>query len=194
MISFYRVFAMLILGIQCSLASAIESSPEMKVNLIDLRGGSDVLQERVRESAQIMAKVLNSSEFQNEVLKFTCPLTGKNEFLDRDGLPLQQTPGEVLETIRLGREDDSSSSNSTADIRVRLEFHWLEVGHYTDGWIVQNTRVVSGMKAAEISGNLTHEWMHALGFEHSYKRSKAWPCTVPYAVGALAGAIAEKLF
>jgi hypothetical protein len=38
---------------------------------------------------------------------------------------------------------------------------------------------------ADIAGTLAHEWMHLLGFTHSFRDSSLRSLSVPYAIGEL---------
>ena len=58
--------------------------------------------------------------------------------------------------------------------------------------ITSNRRFFDNFTPAEIAGNLAHEWMHKIGFDHDFNSTSRRPYSVPYAVGDLVESLAEQ--
>ena len=72
------------------------------------------------------------------------------------------------------------------NLSVRNFSFWQRnvVGYTSQGTpeITMNRSFFDGYTPAEIAGNMAHEWMHKLGFEHDFRATARRPDSVPYAV------------
>jgi hypothetical protein len=57
-----------------------------------------------------------------------------------------------------------------------------------------NTKYFYVYTPYQVAGNLTHEWLHKLGFDHDVASTPARPYSVPYAVGYILRDLASDLF
>jgi hypothetical protein len=81
------------------------------------------------------------------------------------------------------------------DLEVELYYAANSVVGYTYGgskriWV--NTKFFNSFKENSVAGNLFHEWLHKLGYTHSYASTPTRPYSVPYAIGRIMGNIGKN--
>lgn len=144
------------------------------------------------EQARALAeKVLNSEEFKQRVLHFT--YEGEEAFVQNDGY----TNLEIYNQMMAGAElyPSRTSANKTMDLFTELYYGGSGVIGYTNpdtATIYMNSYYYDDYTPAEVVGNITHEWLHKLGYDHDYNSTYRRPYSVPYAIGYIAEDLAEK--
>lgn len=120
-----------------------------------------------------LEEIFNSEEFQKAVEGRTytsTTLTGK----------------EVYKKLMEGVESYNKEVNFTMDLKVTMYLKTLTkvVGYTTPGsdTVFTNSKFHSKYSACKIASNLTHEWSHKLGFQHS---SASDAKSVPYSLNEI---------
>jgi hypothetical protein len=148
--------------------------------------------ERIHQSFDVIEAVINSEEFRNEVISFK----GKNGkgYTANNNLTNEQ----IYDFLMTGKElvgGENSRNEMNFDIK-RHYFRWLRksVIAETDPGRNNVIRVSEwfywDFEVHQISGNLTHEWIHLMGFYHANANDTD---SVPYAVGDIMERLSEKL-
>jgi hypothetical protein len=142
---------------------------------------------KLDRALMLVERVLNSEEFHRKVLGFEW--RAQRRFAENQGL----TNEAILARIFDAEEHSRPGRNGTLDLKlqlVRSRNPWSRVPGWTrpgDDTIWLNSRFFrrSDWTAADVAGNLVHEWLHQLGFTHPYQATPDRPFTVPYAVGEI---------
>lgn len=168
----------------------------LKVKINGASGFSGSNLKKLNDAVQILERVVNSPEFKEKVLNYkwkTTYTTGKlwwkstvtesgDTFRYNNNLTNQQ----VLDSIMSGAEVLSPEKDHEIDIDIAIAYTRGSVIGYTYSntlktWIA--SWFVSQEDAASIAGNLFHEWLHKLGFDHEYYFNPLREFTVCYALG-----------
>ena len=146
--------------------------------------------EKLEKSAKLLEKVLNSKVLKDRILNYSYNQSQK--FIDNKDL----SNAEVLDTIFRGSEILTPGDDNTASLKLTLYYsHSSTVGYTTPQTVLIkiNTKFFNGFDLAHVAGNLAHEWMHKLGFEHSRRNNADRDHSIPYAVGYLVRDIGEDM-
>lgn len=146
---------------------------------------------KMKEAFSLIETVINSNEFKEKVINYVGK-DGKRSYIRSNGLTNEQ----VYEAIMAGKEligGEQTPGEMNFDVTRYMKF-WSKVIGYTEPG-KSNTMYVHGkfykkFSPAEISGNITHEWLHLCGFYHG---SAADHDSVPYAVGYIMRDLTKKL-
>lgn len=154
--------------------------------------GFTALERQKLDGAMVkLAAVLNSREFKDAVLGHT--FEGKPGFASDS-----RSPVEIYAVIRAAKESFTEAADGDVDLNVELKtLSWFQrslVGYTTptSDTVTTNRRFFSGFDEGDLAGHLGHEWLHKLGFEHDFKPTARRPSSVPYALGELIEALAQK--
>jgi len=150
--------------------------------------------DHLEQSRAVLEKVVNSEEFKQRVIHFT--YQGQETYVQNNGLTNLQIYNDIMQ----GAEQlpTPTAANNTMDLYVQLyTSSWFgrNVIGYTDPsvhTIFMNTYFYDSATPGETAGNLMHEWMHKLGFDHDSSATARRPSSVPYAVGYIAEELAAK--
>jgi hypothetical protein len=133
----------------------------MKIN-ISFLNGSPYWQDLVTKNAGIASSILSSADFLAKVAAFP-------KFDNTD-----ETPGMVALKLQ-----------TTLEVNINVGFYWnwfsRAIAYEEDGSVYFNTAKES--RGAGSAGNIAHECMHALGYEHNGNYSAGNLFTVPYWIG-----------
>ena len=146
-------------------------------------------QDKITEAADLIKKVVASEEFRSEILNHT--YNGKKTFVDNGGL----TNSQIYHRFLMAAERLTPAENNILDAELELYYEASSVVGYTNPGskrIWMNTKYFNNYTTAQVAGNLTHEWMHKLGFGHASSSTPSRPYSVPYAVGYLMGRLAKQ--
>ncbi len=132
----------------------------------------------------ILERTVNKDAFQKAVLAAS--------FLD---VRFEKPSGEivaglsnelVLRLILYGTER-GSNANDSIDLQVRLYSILFSsaIGYTSDGIIHTRDKFFEHAEPVEVAGHWMHEWMHAAGFLHDFRRTSRREQSVPYLVGEL---------
>ena len=167
-----------------------EPSAPMRVSLGKVTGYSTTERAKLEQATELLSKVLNSREFRDGVMNPTS--NGKPGFASDS-----RTPAEVYATIRAAKENYTDAADGEVDMNLELKnFSWFQrnvVGYTTESsdTLTVNRSFFSSYTPAEVAGNLAHEWLHKLGFEHDFKSTARRPDSVPYELGELVERLAQ---
>ena len=148
----------------------------------------------LEQSRTALEKAVNSEEFKQKVLHFT--YQGQETFVQNNGLTNLQIYNKIMEGAE--QTPQPTAANNTMDLFVSLytsSFFGRNVIGYTDPsvpTIFMNTYFYDSATPAGTAGNMMHEWMHKLGFDHDYNSTARRPSSVPYAIGYIAEDLAAK--
>lgn len=145
---------------------------------------------KVLKAADYIREVVASEKFKDAILNHT--YKGVKTFVDAQGLSNAQIYNKFLQ----GAEMLLPSKNNAMDVELELYFENTTTIGYTypdTERIWMNTKFFNSYTPAQVAGNLTHEWMHKLGFTHSMNPNSARPYSVPYAVGHLMAKLISEL-
>jgi hypothetical protein len=147
-------------------------------------------EEKIDEAIEILRQVFASQEFKDRILRHT--YRGRRSFADNKGLSNWQ----IYQKILRGVERLHPYSNNAMDLEVELftDYSSPVIGYTYPRtkrvWI--NTKFFNRRSPGLVAANLTHEWLHKLGFGHvresSYERRKS----VPYAIGHIVRDLAKN--
>lgn len=147
-------------------------------------------QAKVESAVGLMKKVIQSPEFKEAVINHT--YKGEKTYNDNKGLTNEQ----IYQIIIDGAEVMGvTKKNNRLDVELELYRDTSTTIGYT---YPDTTRIWMNLKyfqkytAIKVAGNLMHEWMHKLGFEHELKYNKDRDYSVPYAIGYLLEKLAKQ--
>jgi hypothetical protein len=164
----------------------------LKVVIHESNNFSNTDLERLEQARVILENVLNTEEFKQKVLHFT--YLGEETFVQNNGY----SNLEVYNLIMAGAEQYPKQTpvNHLMDLYTELYYGSSGVIGYTNPsvpTIYMNNYYFSDYTPGEIAGNLIHEWLHKLGFDHDYNSTARRPYTVPYAIGYIIDDLTSKL-
>ncbi len=156
-----------------------------------LSGFNREQEEKIYTAFELIKKVVASDEFKEKVLSKT--YNGKKDYIDT-----KDSNATVYKKILQGSEMLTPGSNNSMDLQVKAYRESANVIGYTKPsikTIYMNTRYLdkSSFAPNQVAMNLTHEWLHKLGFKHASSRTASRPHSVPYAVGYIMRALAAKV-
>lgn len=128
----------------------------------------------------IVKKVVATEAFRTKVLNFV--YGGKKQFANNNGL----TNSQIYQTILDAAEKLKPAKNNTMDLGVKMYYANNSVVGYTNPsitYINVNTKFFNTYTANQVAGNLFHEWLHKIGYDHDSASTSRRPYSVPYAVG-----------
>ncbi len=132
-----------------------------------------------------LQKVVNTEEFKQKVLHFT--YQGQETYVQNEGLTNLQIYNRIMQGAEMYPK--ATTPNKTMDL-------WTEL--YTSSWfgrgtigytnvdtpfVYSNTYYFNNAEISGIAGNIIHEWLHKVGFDHDQNATARRPSSVPYAVG-----------
>jgi hypothetical protein len=157
---------------------------------IDFVDFSNESMDKINAAVELMKKVIASRDFQLEVLNHT--YGGLRTYVDNNGF----TNSQIYHLLLEGAERLRPERNNAMDVELELYFKDNNVIGYTYPTTMRiwlNTKYFNRYSPAQVAGNLTHEWLHKLGFSHAPSWSVARDHSVPYAIGRMMARHAKKL-
>lgn len=147
---------------------------------------------RIENSFPIIEAVINSQEFKERVVSYVGS-NRKREYASNKGLTNEM----IYEKLMEGKEllnGTNTPFEMNLDIQRYLSGNpWSKVIAYTtpgkSPYIFVNGRKYKNISTTGIAGNLTHEWIHLMGFYHDSAKDQD---SVPYAIGSIMGQLAKK--
>lgn len=145
---------------------------------------------KVKTAVTLIRKVIASDEFRTRVLSYT--YNGQKTFVDNGGLSNEEIYRKILEGAeKMG----NTTKNNTMDVELELYYAATTTIGYTypnSGRIWMNTKYFDKYTPGKVADNLTHEWLHKVGFGHATSYSTSRDHSVPYAIGYLVEELAAK--
>lgn len=100
---------------------------------------------------------------------------------------------QILDMLLAGAEA-GSAADQVIGLKVSLYYQrWSSAIGWTDEDGVIHTcanKFFNGAEPNEVAGHWMHEWTHAAGFRHDYRRTSRRSQSVPYVVGELIATLA----
>lgn len=147
--------------------------------------------DKVDKAADLVKRVISSQEFKDAVVNYT--VNGVKTFRNNNGL----TNLQIYDRIIIASEQVFPGRNYTLDVELELyDENSTTIGYTfpTSSRIWMNTKYFNTFTPYKVADNLTHEWLHKLGFTHDAAATVDRPDSVPYAVGYLVRDLATRMF
>lgn len=186
--AWFLFLALIFISFTNSIAQA-SNHFDVRTNLIGFTPGQE---NKIRSASGLIRKIVRSKEFKDRVLTHTWK--GKKQFAENGGL----SNTEIYQKILEGQEKMTSFGvNHTMDLEVELytDYDSITIG-YTYPSIVRiymNRKYFNKFRPYQVADNMTHEWLHKIGFVHPLKATPERPYSVPYAVGYIVKGIAREM-
>ena len=174
-----------ILALWLLLLSVPAFAQTLKVNLLSLTGADARDEDRIHRALDIITEVVNSEAFRAEILNMKYKI-GNKEFSGYTQTTL--TPKQILDKILDGTENFSGGQKNSIDLFLDMYYQRSSTVGYTsvnDKYLHMNRRFHANYTPEETAGNIFHEWLHKIGFDHSQKNNSERPHSVPYKLGYL---------
>ena len=155
----------------------------MKIDINGMKNFTPKQQAKFKEAMAIGELVLNSQQFKDAILAV-------EKFYENKDMTNMQ----IYELICSGNDLYDSSNDKDIDVFVTMYSNfWSGVIGYTyrntvKTWI--NAKFFNRFEIAEVFGNVLHEALHNMGFQHLIK--KTMRKTVPYIIGYIGRDLANK--
>ncbi len=172
-------------------AAAEVSTGFIKVTPGKVSGFSAKENANIKIAFEVIEAVVNSEEFKHEVLNYKA---GPDGFGYTSNRSMNNTA--VYEFLMNGQE--VMAANTSGEMNFDLKryksswFYRSVIGYVNIGksnTIYANVRKYKNFDAISMASNITHEWIHLMGFYHD---SAADHNSVPYAVGYMVEKLARK--
>lgn len=155
--------------------------------------GNDL--KKIMIASGYVEEFVNSDEFERLVLNFS--FIDSNDRVQRKFHFTDLSNQEVLAKILSGSEVLSPDDDHEADIQVELDNSWSRnvIGYTypTTPWQWIYAKFFRNWSAEEIAGNLMHEWLHKIGFDHEFYYTYDRDYSVNYALGYACSEFAKKV-
>ena len=168
----------------------------------ELKGFTDRQEELFIRLLDFGTQAINSSSFANAISKYNWmdykwTWRGKSYFTRYKFHDTEDSNEIVVEKLFSGADEINVTADS--DVDLTLEMYYANnnvVGHTSPDTqriflnkAYYDERLVPGNNKgqSEIFENIIHEYMHKIGYSHSFLNNRRRPHSVPYAVGGLAG-------
>ncbi len=158
----------------------------------DLSGLEQDQEDKIRRAFDLIKRVVASDDFKRKILQKS--YRGEKKFVDNQGLSNVQIYKKLLD----GAEELNGKKNNAMDLVLKAYDEPARVIGYTKPRILtifMNTRYLNDQDFSEpeVAMNLTHEWLHKLGFKHSAQSTPERPHSVPYAIGYIMRELAKEI-
>ena len=148
-------------------------------------------EQKVIQAISLIKKVFAAPKFRDQILNHT--FDGRKKFIDAEG----RSNEEIYQIILEGAERMGiTASNNKMDVELELYYDTSNTIGYTYPNVTKiwmNKKYFNKYSPVQVAGNLTHEWLHKLGFGHSMTWSKSRDASVPYAIGYLMEKMAREI-
>ncbi len=144
---------------------------------------------KIQKAEDKIRKVIGSETFRSRILNHT--YGGIKKFNNNNGLSNSQIYTKVLEAM----ESYLKAKNNSMDLNVKVYYQNSSTVGYTtttSRYINMNTKFLNTYTSNQVARNMTHEWLHKLGFSHALNYSTSRNYSVPYAIGSIMESLAAK--
>ena len=147
-------------------------------------------EEKILNSIIILKKIFSSPEFKDRILNHE--YLSEKKFYFNKGL----SNGQIYKKILSGMEELYPWKNNTMDVEIEfytdLESNVIGYTRSDTMKVWMNNKYFNKHTLAELASNLTHEWLHKLGFDHEKERTDDRKYSVPYAIGYIVRELAKE--
>ncbi len=172
-----------------SLSSEVVETFFIKVKLMMIQGLNVTGQDKLSQSLAFLEMALNSEEFKARVLNFKNQ-KGEKKYSSNNGLTNEQ----IYQLLMDGREILQPNTPGEMNLYIKLYNNPLSkvIGYTTSETNVINVnyKFFKNYSPQEVAANLTHEWIHKLGFDHQSAKEHD---SVPYALGYIVKDLVKKM-
>ena len=157
---------------------------------VSITNATTTMTDKIRKAEELIKRVVATDDFRDQVINHTW--NGKREYVDNGGYSNE----EIYQIILDAAERLNGIKNNTMDIDIEMYYENTSTVGYTYSntpKIYANTKFYNDYSSATITGNMTHEWLHKLGFSHATYYSESRDHSVPYAIGYIMRSIAATL-
>jgi hypothetical protein len=156
---------------------------------LNFQGFTRTQQDKILTAAELIKKVVASEEFKNKVLNHK--FKGKKTFVDNGGLTNAQIYKKIVEGSEKLRPGVDNTMNLDL-VQYRASNNVVGYTYPSTIEVWMNAMFLNRNSPAKVTTNMMHEWLHKLGFTHSFKPTSSRQYSVPYAVGYLVARLAKK--
>jgi hypothetical protein len=187
-----RLLSLAVIGAISSQASFAEV-PTLALTFdtnVAITNATDTMRAKIVNAEELIKRVIATDTFRERVINHT--YNGQKTYVDNGGYTNEQIYQKILE----GAERLNKVANNAMDIEIEMYYTFTSTVGYTTSTspkIYANTKFYNNYTSAQITGNMTHEWLHKLGFSHASSYSTSRDYSVPYAIGTIMREIAVKL-
>lgn len=157
------------------------------LKLIDFDQDQEV---KVMKAAELIRRVITSEKFKHKVLNHK--FNGRFAFSDSMGL----SNAEIYRKVLDGSETLKPDIDNEMDLTLLTYYEDVITIGYTypttrNVWM--NRKYLDRFTPVQVTGNMMHEWLHKLGFDHEIKNTPNRKYSVPYAIGYLVQRLAREM-
>ena len=181
-------FVALLLSAQTTMAAVPTLALTFNTD-VQVYQASESQEVKIHKAAELIKQVVASEEFRLAVLNHT--YNGVKKFVDNNGL----TNLEIYHRFLDGVERLDPIKDNEMDLEIETYYEATNTVGYTypsSSRIYMNTKYLSTYTAAQVSRNMTHEWLHKIGFGHASSYSVSRDYSVPYGIGSIMERLAAK--
>ncbi len=161
----------------------------LRVVPMEVKGFSGTSLTKLKTAFTVLEQVMNSQEFKDRVINFKNS-KGERAFASNDNM----TNEDIYTLLMEGREKLQPDTVGEMNYFLKLYNNpFSPVIGQTNGrvnLIKVNWKFFKNFKPNEVAGNLAHEWLHKMGFDHASAKEHD---SVPYAVGYIVREMATNL-
>lgn len=139
----------------------------------------------------LFKKIIASEKFKSKVLEYH--FMGVNSFHMNKGLTNLQIYYIFLRGAETLRPYKNNTLDTHLEIYTDLESNVLAYTRPSSLKIWLNSKYFDKHTPAEIAGNLAHEWLHKLGFDHEAEFTESREHSIPYAIGYIVRDIGKEM-
>jgi hypothetical protein len=142
---------------------------------------------KIRTAERKVRDVISSEEFRSKVINHT--YNGRKTFVDNGGL----TNTQIYYKILYAAENYATLKDNEMDLNIKTYFENSNTVGFTtttSKYINMNTKFLNNYTSNQVARNMTHEWLHKVGFRHAVNYSTSRDYSVPYAVGKIVESLA----
>lgn len=157
---------------------------------VAIENATSTMETKIRTAEELIKRVIATEEFKERVIGHT--YNGSRTYVDNGGFTNEQIYQKIL--------DGAETLNKVTDNEMDLQIEMYYAANSTVGYtyanvskIYANTKFYNSYSPATITGNMTHEWLHKLGFKHASSYSVSRDSSVPYAIGYIMRDIAATI-
>jgi hypothetical protein len=162
-----------------STSSVPSTAVTFKTN-ISLMNFTSAQASKYNKAIAIVKKVVATDAFKKKILNFI--YSGKKQFANNNG----KSNSQIYQSILDAAEKLKPVKNHTMDLGVKMYYDDSVVVGYTTPsitYINVNRKFFNNYSANQVAGNLFHEWLHKIGYDHDSDATARRPYSVPYAIG-----------
>jgi hypothetical protein len=149
---------------------------------------------RVTQAMKLLEHIVNEPSFKDRILNMNYKI-GNTTY--QGYTQTEMTPTQVLHDIETAQENYNDGSKGVIDLFLDSYYQASSTVGYTsvkDKYIHMNRYIQGSYSSAKTAGNIFHEWMHKIGYDHSSRNNVYRPHSVPYKLGYLvAEMVASKM-